>query len=71
MTGRKEKGESFIAGHILMAGTWMAGGGSTGAGGGGGSSITLAWSLQSELAMKSEEQPLANKHFGEVWHRNG
>lgn len=44
----------------------MADGGSRGAGG----SITLAWSLQSELAMRSEEQPLANKHRGEVWHRN-
>lgn len=46
----------------------MADGGSGGAGSGG--SITLAWSLQSELAMRSEEQPWANKHFGEVWHRN-
>lgn len=48
----------------------MAGGGSRGVGGSGGSSITLAWSLWSELAMRSEEQPLANKHSGEVWHRN-
>lgn len=49
----------------------MAGGGSRGADSSGGSSITLAWSLRSELAMRSEEQPSANKHLGEVWHRNG
>lgn len=39
-------------------------------GGGSGSSITVAWSLQSKLAMRSDEQLLANKHFGKVWHRN-
>lgn len=37
----------------------MAGGGS-----GGGGSITLARSLQSEPAMRSENQRSANKHFG-------
>lgn len=69
-TGRKEECESFTAGHILRAGNWMAGGGSSGGSGGGGSSITVAWSLQSELAMRTEEQPLANKHFGKAWHQN-
>lgn len=39
--------------------------------GGGGSSTTVAWSLPSKLAMRSEEQSLANKHFGKVWYRIG
>lgn len=40
-TRRREEGESFMVGHILTSGNGMAGGG--------GCSITLAWSLQSEL----------------------
>ena len=39
-------------------------------GGGGGGSVTAAWTLRNELAVRSEEQPLASKHLGKVWHRN-
>lgn len=67
-TGRKEESESFMAVTSFYE-KLHAGGGSSGGGGGGGSS-TPAWSLQSEPAMRSENQRLANKHFEKVWHRN-
>lgn len=41
----------------------MAGGSSNG-GSGGGKSITVAWHLQSEPTLTSEEQPLAHKPLG-------